>query len=314
MSGPTPQGAGPSPWNAPSGPYYYPPSRAGGMRSLRGLATALLVLLLIIVAVDLAGAIAQFYRADLLADAAAGNFATERAANAADAAVGVTAWSHFLLNVATAVVFIIWQYRHAKNAVNLGRYRGLAPGWAIGGWFVPLANFVLPGVQLFQAGRASDPDLVGAPPDRTGRGPGIVIAWAILFGISIVLQGVEAVLYPTDERFTTTTDIEAAAASDAVGAVAFLFLIATAVVCIVMVRSMTGRQQRAYQAAAVLWPGPGQVWGQQPTWNAAQPWNAPAQPWNAVPPPTPEHPPQATAPETPAGPPEDVDPWRLPPR
>ncbi len=278
------------------------------MRSLRGLATALLVLLCIIAAVDLAGAIAWFYRADLLADAAAGNFATDRAANAADAAVGVTIVSHLLLYVATAVVFIIWQYRHAKNAVNLGRFRGLAPGWAIGGWFVPFANFVLPGVQLFQAGRASDPDLVGAPPDRTGRGPGIVIAWAILFGISLVLQGVENALYPTDERFTTTRDIEAAAASDAVGAVAFLFLIATAVVCIVMVRSMTGRQERAYRAAAVLWPGPGQVWGQQPTWNA------PAQPWTAVPPSTPEHPPQATAPEPPAEPPEDVDPWRLPPR
>ena len=49
------------------------------------------------------------------------------------------------MSSAIGVVFIIWQFRHAKNAQVLGARGGLGPGWAIGGWFIPLANYVLPG-------------------------------------------------------------------------------------------------------------------------------------------------------------------------
>ncbi|MFG3409061.1 DUF4328 domain-containing protein [Streptomyces sp. NPDC048142] len=47
--------------------------------------------------------------------------------------------------VATAVVFIIWFHRTRRNAevFDAGVQR-MGPGWAVGGWFVPLANFWLP--------------------------------------------------------------------------------------------------------------------------------------------------------------------------
>ncbi len=65
--------------------------------------------------------------------------------------------------------FIVWQFRHAKNARALGERGGLGPGWAIGGWFVPLANFVLPGVQIHQSSRMSDSAAAGEP-DAKGKG------------------------------------------------------------------------------------------------------------------------------------------------
>ncbi len=64
------------------------------------------------------------------------------------------------------MVFIIWQFRHAKNAQVLGAYGGLGPGWAIGGWFVPFANYVLPAMQMHQSSRASD--IEGRAAGRSG--------------------------------------------------------------------------------------------------------------------------------------------------
>ncbi|RPK92815.1 DUF4328 domain-containing protein [Streptomyces anulatus] len=47
--------------------------------------------------------------------------------------------------VATAVVFIVWFHRTRRNAevFDAGVQR-MGPGWAVGGWFVPVANFWFP--------------------------------------------------------------------------------------------------------------------------------------------------------------------------
>jgi hypothetical protein len=324
MSGNQPAGPSPSPWGNPAVAHYPPPG--SGRRSLRGLATALTVLLCIIAAVELIAAIILFYRSSLLFDAADGDFPGSSEADAVDAGVAASVVLHILLALAIGVVFIVWQYRHAKNAENLGQSGGLGAGWAIGGWFVPFANLVLPAVQIFRSGQVSD--------DRPGRGPVIVVPWAILLGLAWLLQGVEAGLSPTDEFLTTPSDIEAAAASDVVGGFAMLVLIAAAVLCIVMVRSLTTRQDRALDARATVPPGYGAAAPLgQPSWNApAQPWAGqppPAQPWTA---------PSAEAVEPIRGQPtdaapasdqpteaapagdrstdersDDADPWRLPP-
>jgi hypothetical protein len=68
--------------------------------------------------------------------------------------------------VVLAALFITWQYRHAKNARLLGQQGGLGPGWAVGGWFIPLANFVLPAVQLFGASAMSATGPTAAEPDE----------------------------------------------------------------------------------------------------------------------------------------------------
>ena len=52
-----------------------------------------------------------------------------------------------------------------------GRPRGLGPGWAIGGWFMPVANFVLPAVQLHQSSRKAS-DVAARRQGRRGQGIG----------------------------------------------------------------------------------------------------------------------------------------------
>ncbi|RZQ63434.1 DUF4328 domain-containing protein [Amycolatopsis suaedae] len=55
----------------------------------------------------------------------------------ADSSVAVWEACFVLLNLATGIVFIIWQHRHATNAVALRGPLGLGPGWAIGGCSFP---------------------------------------------------------------------------------------------------------------------------------------------------------------------------------
>lgn len=56
----------------------------------------------------------------------------------------VTSLGELLLMVPIAVLFIMWLYQAAtSDRVGPAALRH-APGWAIGGWFVPLANWFIP--------------------------------------------------------------------------------------------------------------------------------------------------------------------------
>jgi Ca2+/Na+ antiporter len=135
--------------------------------------------------------------------------------------------AHLVLFLLIFVLFVVWQYRHAKNAQRLGQRYGLGPGWAIGGWFIPLANFVLPAMQIFQASKPSFRDRWGP------RGAGIVIWWAVVFAISTVRL---SMIGPTPGY---------AQFADTFTAGTRLLSVLAAVLCIVMVRSLSRRQDAA---------------------------------------------------------------------
>jgi hypothetical protein len=141
--------------------------------------------------------------------------------------------------VVTGVVFIVWQYRHARNAEALGGINGLRPGWAIGGWFIPVANFVLPALQLSQASQASDPSLSPGMPGRGGRASPHVIFWAIPFGLGHFLIGSWSSVFPG----MGTNDADDAGSVRSRLAVGYLLLAGAALLGIVMVHSLTSRQK-----------------------------------------------------------------------
>jgi hypothetical protein len=273
-------------------------------RSGRGLATAVIVLLAVMAVLSLARAGAHANRASLLDDMLNGGFLSMDASDVdrADRADGTVALSNalFVLGLLiTGVVFIVWQYRHAVNARALsGRHDapGPGPGWAIGGWFLPFANLVLPGAQLYGSSRASDPALplrVGA---GTGAGAGspIVVLWAVVLGVASVIERVGAFGSPDQDgalRFDDvdefSRDLIAADRLVAVGATAY---VVAAVLAIVMVRRLTARQDRraaaltAAATGALPSSGPPSTAVDQQGWSGQQPWPPapPASPW-AVP-------------------------------
>lgn len=58
-----------------------------------------------------------------------------------------------VLSLVTMIVFFVWIYRTLKALRQAGR-ETMSPGLAVGGWFIPLANVVLPWLSVRSALRA----------------------------------------------------------------------------------------------------------------------------------------------------------------
>lgn len=87
--------------------------------------------------------------------------------NQAAIAEGVLALPLLLASVAAMVLVIVWFYRARKNVDAFPDARpGMRAGWAIGGWFIPFANLVIPCRVMAHTARSSlsrprTPALVG---------------------------------------------------------------------------------------------------------------------------------------------------------
>jgi hypothetical protein len=318
----------------------YGPS-AGEPKSLKGLATALTVLFPLAALVALVAAIAAFHRASVYDDFATRIFSGNDVTSADDQ-VRAAVTTFTIAIIAIMPVFIVWQFRHAKNAELLAGSLPLGPGWAIGGWFIPLGNYVLPQLQLYRASAASDPDA------STGqrRAPGILIVWWVLFGVAGIVYGVGQALHPSnnDVTFSNFNDkLDQYVRADRLTAVGLLLMIAAAAAALLMVRNVTARQElalsrRSSSPANPQWPqgyapqtGYGQPGYPEPAYPQPpqpQPYQQPAQPQAypqpaqpqaypqpAYPQPEPAEPQPATwqPPPSPAPPPPQAPPPQAPP-
>jgi hypothetical protein len=287
----------PPPANQPwvdAGPYGYTAMPAPTMRSLKGLATAVTVLFAVVAVVDVVAAVARNNRAGLLDDLIDNPLSVQiQDVLDADDFVAGTTVMHAFGALALVVVMIVWQWRHAKNAEALGVRGGLgSPGWAIGGWFIPVANLVLPGMQMFRSSKGSDIEArrAGRPP----KGAGIIIAWAIVFAIAVSMLFSSNAFNDTDDEgnliIESTQDMEDAASRDHTAAAGYVVMAVAAVLGIVMVRTLTKRQTAAYAQLATSAP-------------ASPPPSPPPSPYGADLPPVAPPPPPPAAPTPPPPPP-----------
>lgn len=68
-------------------------------------------------------------------------------------------WIPSLVSQATIVVWLVWQHHAAANLRARGYERlRVTPGWAVGWWFVPIANLWMPLVSMLELDRRSTPD------------------------------------------------------------------------------------------------------------------------------------------------------------
>lgn len=198
----------------------------------------------------------------------------------ADNLVGGAAVIYGLGVLATAAVFITWQHRHAVNADSLaGTPAGLGPGWAIGGWFIPCANWLLPGMQLFGASRASESALPPGPVAGRGRGSPLVVLWAFMFGLGNALWLAGWATFPDQGDVSVFADLEEyvsdATLADRMVAAGFVISAAAAIVAAVMVRTLSRQQSEraaavaaaaaAYAPYAAPAPPPPNAWGPPPS-------------------------------------------------
>ena len=109
--------------------------------------------------------------------------------------VGGLRWDHrattannllFVLILLTAALFITWHYRLLRRLErSLSQPLPHSPGWAIGGWFVPLLNLVRPKQMVNDTWRATTP-----PEATTRRIPLSFHFWWALWLLSSLLTGI----------------------------------------------------------------------------------------------------------------------------
>ena len=120
------------------------------LRPIGGLATALVALLVAQMALLVVQMIALIRRSSLVSAVDQGHIVDRLRLEAADNAVQTPARLILLTLTATIVVWCVWQHRAQRNAIELnGGGLEYTPGWAVGWWFIPIANLFKP----FQAMR-----------------------------------------------------------------------------------------------------------------------------------------------------------------
>jgi DNA-binding CsgD family transcriptional regulator len=92
---------------------------------------------------------------------------------------------YLLASVVVQILLLIWVYRSARNLLTLGiqgiRY---SPGWAVGWFFIPFANLIMPPLVLTEIWKASGP---AAGSDDWRRGSlnlFIPLWWLCMLGIT----------------------------------------------------------------------------------------------------------------------------------
>ncbi|MEU0938613.1 DUF4328 domain-containing protein [Embleya sp. NPDC005971] len=231
-------------------------------RSLRGLATALYILLGATAVLSLLAAIALFHRANLVDQTLHGGWLTADP-DAANRSIAVWWGLASLAIVATMVVFVIWFHRARCNVEVLPPSpQHFSSGWAIGGWFCPVVNLCFPLLIAHDIWKASDPRAPLRGGLTPGRHPLLWTWWSTYVAANIVI-----VLGVTGRESDGgndsigsdgwTTYHESYRTADTAAGWAFLLLIAAAGLAIAVVARITTFQseyERAFHAAAGLRP------------------------------------------------------------
>jgi hypothetical protein len=271
------------------------------MKPLGGLVTVITILLAIMVLVDVGAAAAFFDRASLLDDAGASIL---EVADADDRVAGAGAL-HFLGFAVTGILWVIWQFRYVTNVKALGRPTGFAPGFAVGGWFIPIANWFIPEQQLAVSAKSSDP-----APDGNPSAPGVLYGWWATFAAGTLLIIVASTQRPGEDDLFTSSTLSDFQSADRLQGVGMIVSVVAAMLGILTVRACTKRQEQLtgqLAAGAAGQPAYQQPAHQQPAYppqGYQQPGYPPQQPPAYPPQPQPGYPPQ----QPPYQPPPDQQP------
>lgn len=156
-----------------------------------------------------------------------------------------------LVIIGTMISFLFWFKAAYDNLEPLGasnlRY---TPGWAIGAWFIPIGNLFMPKQLANDMWRASDPNLPVDAGDRWKfeRVPGLLTFWWLTWILRNVLTGASGA---TESVAVRNADIGGVKTALRIAAGAELVLVIAGIAMILVVRSITTRQnERARMIAA----------------------------------------------------------------
>lgn len=203
-------------------------------RSIRGIGNALIALLVAQVLALMFEAVAVLMEMSLLQRIIDGSQVTLTEATASDNRVALSVRLWLVLLVATVVVWLIWQHRAHANLKALGTELEYSPGWAVGFWLIPIANLWKPFQVNRELWKAS-----GDVNDWRSQRTWPVLGWWWASWISAGVLGRIAAA----ARDSAETPMEIRSA-DIVDLLSTVVVVASAVLAILLVRSVLERQDR----------------------------------------------------------------------
>lgn len=168
-----------------SGPWQPVPFESGHQRA--AMAITMLAITAVLSALGTLSGLVQYSSLKQFADGAfapTGNGAAVAKAGGLISIVGFVVW------IGTVVSFCLWTHRAARNLPALGaRSLKYTPAWAVGWFFVPLANLVMPYFVAQEIWRNSEP---ARPPDgyRGQSASPLVAGWWFIYILHTVIPSI----------------------------------------------------------------------------------------------------------------------------
>lgn len=148
-----------------------------------------------------------------------------------------------MLMLAIGPFFIWWTRRATCNVAALGAESPtFSPGWAIGWWFIPIANWFQPLRVLNQAWRASDPNAVlqGGAAWRKARLTPLIPTWWVAYQVFSTLWSASvSAMDAENQTAQQQSDLVA------LGIVSDVLMLVAAALAVAVVVTLTKRQDAA---------------------------------------------------------------------
>jgi hypothetical protein len=243
---------------APYGPGYQAPVVK---TSVGGLATALSILLGLDAGFAALGTLGLAWRRSLLQSLLDDpESVDEGSADASDNLIRAADGLLALTVLATIVLFMCWFWAARNNAEAYAPNRGsMGVGWSVGGWFIPVAFWVIPCIVARDVYRGTMQGRKGKNLDSGGYITGwwwasFVLTWLLLLRLSGANSRAEKAVDPAEY-------LKAMQSLTSIGLIALPVLAVSAVLAICYVQTVT-KTQKQRNAEGDWYDGPGSRAGQ----------------------------------------------------
>ncbi|HEX8368236.1 MAG TPA: DUF4328 domain-containing protein [Pyrinomonadaceae bacterium] len=177
--------------------------------------------------------------------------------------IGLISILELFLYVAAVVLFLVWLFRVYKNLTPLrSPNQEYTPGWAVGWWFIPFANLVKPFQVVREAWQESDPDFdpsLNFLSHSNGSAPTFLGFWWAFWLLSNITTNIASRMMDSDNSVMTS-------GFAVVWIIASILSMIAAILAVLVVKSITARQDERYQNLFKL-----QVYSPPPPPNFNQP-------------------------------------------
>lgn len=134
--------------------------------------------LVLVIVADLVGLVGDVQLHSIASRIADGERVPFSDVDSVDSFLRATGLTQLVLLLLTAVVFLLWLSRAYRNAIAMGiRNPRYGTRWAIGCWFVPFVNLVVPKNVSNDVWRGSDPEMAYGDPAFMKRPVAAFIHW-----------------------------------------------------------------------------------------------------------------------------------------